>query len=260
MARTDAELNKVNVIENVYLYIFTDKDAKHQDAITVIVQDGRALVIDTAFPEYAERVKQNLETQGIEPKIVIFSHYHADHAAGGAVFSQCEIYANEFYELNYNNCRIWEPQYDFIRPGHLLRGGDHLTFGHFNLEFIHAPGHSNDSLITRITDKIIHPGDLIMMTKDKKASLPFIADHGNFQEHIASLGRLKELAPEILLLPHGGLVDNKEGIIEMIDDRVYYLESTLGSFGTLPLPACLRNDISGYDFLEFHDTNLMRML
>jgi glyoxylase-like metal-dependent hydrolase (beta-lactamase superfamily II) len=260
MNRNDAELNKVKVIEDVYLYVFTHTEAKHQDAITVIVQDDRALIIDTAFPEYAERVKQDLEAVGIEPKIVIFSHYHADHTAGGAVFSQGEFYAGEAYELNYNNCRIWEPQYNFIRPQKLLRDGNRLTFGHFNLEFSHAPGHSKDGLITRITDKIIHPGDLIMMTKNKKASLPFIADGGNFQEHIASLGRLKELDPDILLLPHGGLVDNKEAIIEMIDDRVYYLESTLGSFGTLPLPACLRNDISGYDFLEFHDTNLMRLL
>ncbi len=260
MDRNNAGLDKVKVTDGVYLYVFTDEDSKHQDAITVIVQDDRALIIDTAFPKYAERVKKDLEFYGIESKIVIFSHYHADHTAGGAVFSQCEIYANEFYELNYNNCRIWEPHYNFLRAQRLLRGGDHLTFGHFNLEFIHAPGHSKDSLITRITDQIIHPGDLIMMTKDKKASLPFIADGGNFQEHIASLRRLKELDPEILLLPHGGLVDNKEDISEMIEDRIYYLESTLGSFGTLPLPACLRNDISGYDFLEFHDTNLMRLL
>lgn len=260
MARTHAELNKVKVVENIYLYIFTDPEAKHQDTLTVIVQEGRALIIDTAFPEYAEQVKQDLEAQGIEPKIIIFSHYHADHTAGGGVFSQCEIYASEFYELNYNNCRLWEPQYEFIRPGHMLRGGDRLTFAPYNLEFIHAPGHSKDSLITRITDKIIHPGDLIMMTKEKKASLPFIADGGNFQEHIDSLARLKELDPDILLLPHGGLVDNKEDIVKMIDDRIYYLESTLGAFGTLPLPACLRNDISGYDYLEFHDTNLARML
>ncbi len=61
MSRNDAALNKVRIIEDVYLNIFTDRDAKHQDSITVIVQDGRAVVIDTAFPEYAERVKKDLE-------------------------------------------------------------------------------------------------------------------------------------------------------------------------------------------------------
>ncbi|MCU0287066.1 MAG: MBL fold metallo-hydrolase [Acidobacteria bacterium] len=256
----DFELNKISVSTDVYMYIFTGKIAKHQDAVTVIVQDGSALIIDTAFPTYAEQVKKDLQMQGIEPKAVIFSHYHADHTAGGTVFSQCNIYAHEFYELNYNNCLLWEPQYTFIRPKHILRGGDRFIFGQFNLEFIHAPGHSNDSLITRITDKIIHPGDLIMMTKDKKASLPFIADSGDFQSYIASLERLKKLDPDIILLPHGGVIENKDDIIKMIDDRVYYLENTQASFGTLPLPACLRNDISEYDYLEFHDTNLMRLL
>lgn len=253
-------LNKINVCDSVYLYVFTNKNSKHQDVITVIAQDNQALIIDTAFPHDAEQVKQDLEAQGITPKIVIFSHYHADHTAGGAVFSKCEIYASEFYELNYNNCRLWEPQYTFIRPAQLIRDGENLIFGQFNLQFTHAPGHSKDNIITCITEKIIHPGDLIMMTKDKKASLPFIADGGNFQEHIASLRLLKELDPDILLLPHGGMVDTKENIVKMIEDRVYYLENTLASFGTLPLPACLRDDISGYDFLEFHDTNLMRLL
>jgi hypothetical protein len=37
-------------------------------------------------------------------------------------------------------------------------------------QIIHALGQSKDSLITLITDKIIHGGDLIMMTRDKKAS------------------------------------------------------------------------------------------
>ncbi len=260
MGRNDAEMNKVSVINGVDLYIFTDKDAKHQDTITVIVQDRQALLIDTAFPEYAEQVKKNLESQGIEPKIVILSHYHADHASGCSVFSGCEIYASEFYEPNYHSCQVWEPQYTFIRPQHMIQGGDQMTFGPFDLEFIHAPGHSKDSLIIRITDKIIHGGDLIMMTKDKKASLPFIADGGNFQEHIQSLERIKKIAPDILLVPHGGLVKNKDEIVKMIDDRIYYLERTSSSMGTLPLPACLRNDISSYDYLEFHDTNLMRLI
>ena len=50
-------------------------------------------------------------------------------------------------------------------------------------------------------------------------------------------------------MPHGGMIENKEDIEKMIDDRVFYLEKTSGSMGTLPLPACLKEDISHYDHL-----------
>lgn len=265
MSFNDAEMIKTGVRENVDLYIFTNPEAEHGDAITVIRHENRALLIDTAFPEYSARVKADLGARGIEVAIIILSHYHADHASGCSVFPGCEIYAHRAYEPNYTNCLTWESRYTFRRPTHTVTGGDGLVFGTFNLEFIHAPGHSKDSIITRITGTgktfdIFHGGDLIMNTKDRYASLPFIADGGNFQEHTRSLELLKEPDPDILLLPHGGVVDNKEAIHEMIDDRLYYLERTFGSMGTLPLPACLKNDISNYRHLEFHDTNLMRLL
>jgi glyoxylase-like metal-dependent hydrolase (beta-lactamase superfamily II) len=260
MSKIDAKLDKVTVIDGVDLYIFTDEEAKHQDTITVIVQDRRALLIDTGFPGYSRRVKAELEGQRIEPKIIVLSHYHADHAGGCPVFPGCDIYVSEYYEPSYNNCRIFEPQYTFIPPTQLIREGDELAFGDFKLKFLHSPGHSQCSIITQVTGSIFHVGDLIMMTKDKKASLPFISDGGNFAEHIKSLERVKKLDPGIIVVPHGGMVDKKEDIKKMVDDRVYYLEKTSSSYGTLPLPACLRGDISDYDYLEFHDTNLMRLL
>lgn len=260
MRRSDTEMKKTKVTDTLYLYTFADEDVKLPDTITVIVQDKQALLIDTAFPEYSEQVKKDLEGQGIEPKVVILSHYHSDHASGCSVFSHCDIHASEFYEYNYNNCQVWEPGYTYVQPQHLIKDGDTLAFGTFNLEFTHTPGHSKDSLVTRVTEKIIHVGDLIMITKGERASLPFIADGGNFAEHIASLELLKKLDPDVILVPHGGMIDHKDDIHAMIDERVYYLEKTSSSMGTLPLPACLMNDISGYDYLEFHDTNLMRLL
>lgn len=260
MSRNDAEMTKVTVMDGVSLYNFTGGEVRLPDTITVIVQGKQALLIDAAFPEYSERVKKDLEAREIEVKIIVLSHYHSDHASGCAVFSQCDIYASEFYEHSYNNCRVWEPGYTYIRPTQMIKNGDTLSFGTFNLEFFSAPGHSPCGIITRVSGRVFHVGDLIMMAEHGKASLPFIADGGNFTRHFESLELLKKLDPEIILVPHGGMFDNKNEIAEMIDDRAYYLEKTSSSMGTLPLPACLKNDIACYDYLEFHDTNLMRLL
>ncbi len=254
-------MKKTAVTENspVYLYTFTDYEDKHSNTVTVIVQDGRALLIDPSYPEFADRVKKDLESQGIKPGIVVLSHYHPDHVSGCAALPQCHIYAGEFYESNYGNCQVWEPGYTYVRPKTLIKGGDTLTFGAFTLKFLHAPGHSKCSLITHITDKLIHVGDLLMMTWERKNSLPYVADGGSFEEHIQSLELIKKLDPDAVIIPHGGLVDNKNRIASLVEDRLYYLGKTLKAQGTLPVEKCLKNDKSWYDHLDFHDINLVHL-
>ena len=60
MRGQDAAMSKLPVTGNIplYLYTFADNVAKYSDTITVIVQDNRVLLIDTAYPEYARRVKK----------------------------------------------------------------------------------------------------------------------------------------------------------------------------------------------------------
>ncbi len=256
----DAALEKTVLDENIILYTFINRDAEHSDTITVIHQDGEALLVDTAYPEYAEQVRADLEQQGIRPTVVVLSHYHPDHVSGCSVFPQCEIYAHHQYEYNYGNCQIWEPRYVYIHPRSLVKGGDSLDFGNYHLEFYDAPGHSKCGLIIRITPAIFHIGDLIMITRERKDTLPYISDGGGFQEHIDSLRAVKQLKAEHIFVPHGGLVSGTEEINRRIDDRLFYLKSTLSSRGAQPLEKCLKQPIDQYRHLEFHDTNMLRLL
>ncbi|MCP4147363.1 MAG: MBL fold metallo-hydrolase [bacterium] len=258
MSRDDATMTKVSVSDCICLYVFSDEEANHEDTITVITQENRALLIDTAYPEYAARVKQDLKSNGIKADTVILSHYHPDHVAGLSAFANCKVYASEFYEFNYDNCRIWEPNFIYIRPRHLIKDGDSLTFGHLTLEFFHSPGHCKCSIITKITDKTYHIGDLVMITKDRKDSLPYVSDGGTFDDHINSLQLLKKIDPDFVLVPHGGLIE-KNDLDRRLEDRIYYLQKTLSSKGTLPLSQCLKEDVSRYDHTDFHDRNLMRL-
>jgi glyoxylase-like metal-dependent hydrolase (beta-lactamase superfamily II) len=261
MSRKDAVMRKESVLENipVYLYTFTYHDDRHANTVTVIIQNRLALIIDPSYPEYAVRVKLDLEKQGIVPKVIVLSHYHPDHVSGCAVFTGCDIYASEFYPPNYDNCQVWEPGFTYSRPNKLIKGKDSLFFGKVELKFFQAPGHSKCSLITVINGKVFHIGDLIMITWDRKNSLPYIADGGDFDDHIKSLWRIIELDPDAVIIPHGGWVDNKSMIMSLVEDRLFYLEKTLSSHGSLPLERCLKNDNSWYDQLEFHDFNLVRL-
>jgi glyoxylase-like metal-dependent hydrolase (beta-lactamase superfamily II) len=261
MSKKDAAMKKETAVENIpiYLYTFIYHDDRHSHTITAIIQDRQALIIDPSYPEYAAQVKQDLETQGIIPKVIVLSHYHPDHVSGCTVFSGCDIYASEYYTSNYGNCQVWEPDFTYSRPNKLIKNGDSLLFGKVELKFFHAPGHSKCSLITAINGEVFHIGDLIMITWDRKNSLPYIADGGGFEGHIKSLQLLIELDPEAAIIPHGGWVDNKSMIKSLVEDRLFYLEKTLGSQGSLPLERCLKHDYSWYDQLEFHDFNLVRL-
>lgn len=265
MKRKDAAMKKTTVADGFYLYTFADYSEKHAYTVTVLVRneagpDKRALIIDPSYPEFAEQVKADLQMQGITPEVIVLSHYHPDHSSGCTVFPQCRIYVHEQYEYNYDNCRVWEPGYTYLRATHLIRGGDSLSFGDFTLKFRYAPGHSRCSVITGINDKILQVGDLLMIGVDRKNTLPYISDGGSFQEHIKSLVLIKELDPDAIIIPHGGLIDNKIRIRDLVDDRVYYLEQVLNSKGELPVEKCLKYDVSWYGNLEFHDTNTIHLL
>jgi glyoxylase-like metal-dependent hydrolase (beta-lactamase superfamily II) len=265
MKRKNATIKKTTVADGFFLYTFTDYSAKHANTVTVLVRnqagaDKRALILDPSYPEYAEQVKTDLQTQGIVPEVIVLSHYHPDHVSGCSVFHQCRIYVHESYEHNYDNCHMWEPEYTYPRATHLIRGGDSLSFGDYTLKFHYAPGHSRCSVLTEINGKIIQVGDLLMIGVERKNTIPYIADGGSFEEHIKSLKLIKDLAPDVVIIPHGGLIDNKNRIQDLVDDRVYYLEKVLNSKGELPIEKCLKNDISWYDSLEFHDTNTIYLL
>jgi glyoxylase-like metal-dependent hydrolase (beta-lactamase superfamily II) len=261
---TNGSMEKITVRDNLYQYFFTGGGEPSVNSIFVCLKEDagktQALLIDTAFPAYAQRVKKDLEDNGIQPEIVVLSHYHPDHAAGCPVFSGCRIYVSEFYEDNLENCKRWEPEFTFVRPTHLIKDGDTLSFGSFHLKFIYAPGHSQCNVMCLINGEVLHVGDLLMFEAGNKRVLPYISMGGSFKQHIESLEGIKNLAYNTMLIPHGPLLNDKDKINAEIDDRVYYLKRVLNSKGTLPLAACLKEDISAYAHARYHETNLMQLM
>jgi hydroxyacylglutathione hydrolase len=262
MNTKNTNMAKIKIRENLFQYHFPEDDNGEPNSIYVAIADHRkkALILDTAFRNCAESVKKDLEEQGIEPEIVVLSHYHPDHAGGTPVFKDCRLYASEYYPDNYENCQRWRPDLTFIPPTDLIKDGDTLTFGSFNFRFIYAPGHSKCTVLTLINEDVLHIGDLLMRSTDDMLTLPYISMGGSFNEHIRSLEKIKTLDYNLLAFGHGHLSGDKEKIAAMIDDSLYYLNRVSDSMGTLPLAVCLKNDISAYAHTDYHDNNLMYLM
>jgi len=255
---------KIQLCENVYQYYFVEADKSTVDNIFVFVDGDRkkALILDTIFPPNANVVKKDLEENGIQPEVIVISHYHPDHSGGLSIFEGCRIYASSFYETNYENCCWWRRDLKFIKPTNLLKNMDSFNFGPSRFSFFESPGHSQCSLLTLVNNEFLHIGDLLMFDADGRINLPYISVGGSFSKHIRSLEYLKTIKYKFMLIPHGPVFkdDDQAKVAEHIDNYIYYLDRVLNFKGTLPLEACLKNPISSYSHTEYHDNNLLQFM
>jgi len=76
----------ISAIDAVY-------DREMQTAVHLVVENGRAVVIDTATAPAASRVMRALSAKGVPPEsvdLVILTHVHLDHAGGaGTLMARC---------------------------------------------------------------------------------------------------------------------------------------------------------------------------
>lgn len=255
-----APAEKTEIKKDFYQYFFDHEPQPNSIFVCLDRGRGKALVIDTISPGPSAYVKKDLESQDIDVETVVLTHFHPDHVAGCPVFTGSRIYASRHYEYNFENCKRWEPKYDYQRPTDLLKDGDKMSFGPFSLDFAEAHGHSQCGFIIKIDNDIVIAGDLLMYGHDGRPTLPYISLGGGFSDFIQCLERLKAMEYRVLLVPHGKPMSEKKKIADDIDDAVYYLKRTLNSKGTLPLNVCLKKDPSHYGGTEYHDNNLIQLM
>lgn len=251
-------MNITKVNDYIYQYQFLEGEGNSLEAlnITVIVDDKSALIIDTAYSKFAKKVKDDLANKEITPEIVVISHYHPDHIDGTKEFKGCQFIGSKFYKYNLENCEMWFPDSQYIKPNVLIEDDETIEFANHKLKFIHTPGHSKCSITIIINDEIMYVGDLAMKNEDGKVTIPYVCQDGTFEEHIDSLQRILNLDCNIMLVGHGDYIEGKDEIKNTIEDRMYYLEKVKESKGKLRLEDCLKYDISKYCFLDLHDRNI----
>lgn len=173
-----------------------------------IVDGVEALIYDTHVSvERARFIRGTLERQGVERFTVVLSHWHLDHVAGTAAFSDCEVIACErtAEHLTANRDAIeagsskGPPAIDpLILPTRTFAGRTTLRVGETAVELIHLDIHSDDAVVAWLPDRL-----LLLAGDTLEDTVTYVDEPGALSTHLEDLARLAALEPAAILPDHG---------------------------------------------------------
>ncbi len=169
-----------------------------------IVDQGEALVYDTHISlDHAKAIRTHLESLGVAKIRVVLSHWHKDHIAGNAIFSDCEIIAltltAEKMKVNREKIENANPPIaPLIMPTTVFDGRLDLMVGRRSIELHHFAIHSADgNVIWLPEDRLLLAGDTLEDT------VTYIAEAAEIGAHIAELARMRSWPIAKILPAHG---------------------------------------------------------
>lgn len=239
-----------------------------------VVTKAGVVVFDTlGSPSLAWEMLQRIREVTSAPiKLVIVSHYHADHYYGIQVFKDedAEIWAHESgrHVVGADDWRLrleqrkellgrWinDSTQRFPAPDHWLSGDTDVELGglHFRIRHV-GPAHSPEDLVMFVEeDGVLFAGDLIF-----KGRVPFIGD-ADSKLWLKALDKLIALQPKVLVPGHGGASDDPMGDLTLTRDYLKYVREQMGRAVENLLPfeeAYATTDWSRYEYMPaFREAN-----
>jgi len=169
-----------------------------------VVSGEEALVYDTHISlEHARAIRAHLEGLGVRLIRVVLSHWHKDHVAGNAVFSDCEIIALSLTAQrlaeNRDSIEAADPPIrPLVMPARLFDDRLSLTVGERQLELHHFAIHSADGVVLWLPDdRILLAGDTL------EDSVTYVSEAGEVATHMRELERMKTWPIARILPAHG---------------------------------------------------------
>lgn len=215
----------------------------------VVTPDGVVVFDALASPPLAKKLVRVIRTITRQPiKRVIVSHYHADHYYGLQVFKAlgAEIWAHRAGEGTTRSKDAAErfaqrkealfPWVDestqLLEADRYLAGDEDFEMGgvHFNLRYV-GPAHSKEDMVMMVKeDGVLYTGDLVFLGR-----IPFVGD-ADSRAWIASLDKLIEMKPRVLVPGHGGLTKSPKTDLVFTRDYLQFLRSQLGQYARNLIP------------------------
>lgn len=212
----------------------------------VVFTTSRAFVIDTlSRPQDMQPVLDLLERRGGDRRVaVVNTHHHWDHVYGNAAFAGTDIVAHRAcprliaaQSSTADESVPLQPPEGVPLP--TITFGDRLSFigESETVHLIHAPGHSDDSLVVFMARAgILFAGDTL------EWPLPNFSARDAKDVWVRTLRQLKQLPAELVVPSHGGprpktLIDANERYILEVYAAVAEAKEAGAGRHDLDLPA-----------------------
>ena len=212
-----------------------------------IVGTGTVAVIDPGPDEEAHRAAllAELERGGERVSHIFLTHTHKDHSAGLAKFA--EITRAEVLGFGSETASRRAVQHDpasesFLdadfAPDRVLRGGERIAGGDWQLEALYTPGHAPDHLCFALDDgETLLSGDHVMGWNTTVVAPP----EGHMGDYISSLEALLKRPEEVYFPGHGGRVDQAPRLVKAFIMHRRWRESQILE--------CLREGLNTIDLI-----------
>jgi glyoxylase-like metal-dependent hydrolase (beta-lactamase superfamily II) len=182
-----------------------------------LIDGAEALVFDTGVSiDHGRAIRRTLEQLGAKRITVVLSHWHLDHVAGNAAFTDCEIVAGA------RTAELLEAHRDAIETG-TLEGpppirplvmptrtfpGDHLALriGSMDVDLLRFDIHSDGATVIHVPSLgILLAGDTVEDT------ITYVTEPDRIPAHVAELDRMYDLGGERIFPSHGSLETIRAG-------------------------------------------------
>jgi cyclase len=211
-------------------YVFTSDLYAQVTAGAIVTRDGVILVDTLPFPSEAREMAEFI-ARAVRSSVryVILTHYHADHTYGAYLFPHADVVAHERCRAllakigvqALEAAKIEAPELEEVSlriPDITFEDGEiALLLGGELVRLIHAPGHTEDSVMVYVEeDRVLFAADTIM-------PVPSIVD-GDMDTFRASLRKVAELPVENLVQGHGEVILRGE-VQDVVRASLAYLDA-----------------------------------
>ena len=211
-------------IVNVTGDLYRATDNFHHN-VFLVTPEG-IIVTDPINTDFATWLKAELDERfGVPVRYVLYSHYHDDHASGGAVFEDtAELIGHENMPVNLAEEEGNEVFAEVRSPDRTYSGATTVTLGGKTVEMIHAvPSHSTDSSIIHFPDeRTIFAVDFVGVRGVPFQTLP---GWGPITTWIDANHHLQSTVDYDIVAPGHGPIGAKSDV----DDWTRYLEELLAA-------------------------------
>ncbi|MBU0929191.1 MAG: MBL fold metallo-hydrolase [Spirochaetes bacterium] len=191
--------------------------------LMALVEDGKALFLDTGYAANMTEALKDLAARGATPSGAVVSHYHPDHDGGLRLLGAVDVWA----------CAGWRAVADAwrepgdplpVEPTRVVSARTEIRFGRRLLELYPLPGHSDDSMAIVIDGAWLYAADSVLLTNDGRPLLPSVHSRP-VSRHIEAIDWLSARADLVFIPGHGAVMTDGAARRNDLANRRRYLSA-----------------------------------